>query len=151
MSFAFNSKLNKVLILSVFIAESLSAEIQQPKQNSYFQISADLLVWYPSEEVTNIWVDKIGLDVIPNDEIYAFYSPKSFDLEWSYGFRFGLGYDVGGDSFDTFLNYTWYHSHASHRVHADGDTLLNPELSIDFHDLDNEPIIAQVIKKLAAF
>lgn len=74
-------------------------------------VSADVMAWFASEEVSSIWANVIAQD---NDAINI--HVPSFDFKWDYGFRIGLGSHLVHDQWDTFFYWTHFHTDACHSI-----------------------------------
>lgn len=74
-------------------------------------VSADVMAWFASEEVSSIWANVITLD----DDVLNINVP-SFDFKWDYGFRLGLGSHLLHDQWDTFFYWTRFHTDARHSI-----------------------------------
>ncbi len=78
---------------------------------SKWNVSADLMAWFASEEVTSIWAD-----VIASDQDTSNIGVPSFNFKWDYGFRIGLGSHLLHDQWDTVFYWTRFHTDARHSI-----------------------------------
>lgn len=90
-------------------------------------VSADFLAWFASEEVESIWAD----DIILGNNASTWKAP-GFNFKWDYGFRFGIGYDLVRDQWDTALNWTWFRTDATHTIPSHPIARLGPEFFAAF-------------------
>lgn len=51
---------------------------------------------------------------------------KEVDFDWDWGFRFGLGYNFDHDSWDTYLNYTYFNSADGSRLNVGANGSVIP-------------------------
>ncbi len=72
-----------------------------------WDLSADFLAWFVSEEASAVWADllKVG------DNTSSFGAPD-FHFDWDFGFRVGAGYNFRYDQWDTQLYWTWFRTEA---------------------------------------
>lgn len=73
-------------IATLLLSQNLSASIASDGYSSY----VEALYWYPSQENSNIWVDRIGLEING-----SYWDAISFSWGWDLGFRLGCGYNQG--------------------------------------------------------
>lgn len=78
---------------------------------SKWAVSADVMAWLASEEVSSIWADVIAED----DDAINIRVP-SFNFKWDYGFRIGAGSHLLHDQWDTVLYWTRFHTDARHSI-----------------------------------
>jgi hypothetical protein len=93
-----------------------------------WEIDADFLYWFPSEEVSNIWADII---TITPDNSSSWKAP-SFDLEGNYGFRLGADHKFGSDGWDFMLGWTWFRTSSTHTLWAEPDQTVSAEFFAAF-------------------
>lgn len=132
MVFALISK-GRILIFFLFLLATLSRlHATQSDQNGLpnlsaqggcrWTISADLLYWYPSEEVTAIWAD-----VITSGGNRRSWTAPSFEFKWDFGFRIGAGYHLNYDQWDIALYWTYFRTDAKHRLSSKPGVSIGPE------------------------
>ncbi len=97
------------------------------KPTSGLVVSADFLAWYASEEVASIWADVIN---IGNNT--SSWGAPGFDFVWDYGFRVGVGYDLGYDGWDTLFSWTWFQTSANHSLSSTPSSSLHFEFDAGF-------------------
>jgi len=74
-------------------------------------VSADVMAWFASEEVSSIWADVIAVDHgAVNIKV------PSFSFKWDYGFRIGLGSHLLYDQWDTGFYWTRFCTDAQHSI-----------------------------------
>lgn len=92
-----------------------------------WNISADFLAWYASEEVTSIWAD-----VITVGSNTSSWEALSFNFKWDYGFRIGALHSLAYDHWDTAFYWTWFHTDAKHTIDHSPNTTIIPEFFAAF-------------------
>lgn len=78
---------------------------------SKWAITADVMAWFPSEEVSSIWADVIAVD---HDTINI--KVPGFNFNWDCGFRIGLGSHLLYDQWDTVFYWTHFQTDAQHSI-----------------------------------
>lgn len=85
-------------------------------------VSVDALLWHAKVGGTEYaYTDNNTLASFPVQG-----STKELDFDWSWGFRFGLGYNFAHDSWDALLNYTYFKSNDSSKVDGGGNGAVVP-------------------------
>ncbi len=86
-----------------------------------FDVFGDLLVWYASEQTSSSWAN-----VIAEEETYIteFKAEGAF-FDWNLGFRFGVGYQMEYDGWDTQLYWTWFRTKASSSIPSNRHTVFS--------------------------
>lgn len=74
-------------------------------------VSADVMAWLASQEVSSIWADVIATD----DDVTNIQVP-GFNFKWDYGFRLGVGFNLLHDQWDTVFYWTRFHTGARHAI-----------------------------------
>ncbi|NGX56924.1 MAG: hypothetical protein K1060chlam5_01177 [Candidatus Anoxychlamydiales bacterium] len=103
---------------------NISTSIQDPSSN--WIVSADLLAWLVSEEVSSIWAD-----VITVGDNTSSWEAKVFKFKWDYGFRISTGYHVH-DKWDTALYWTRFHTDAKRTIPYKPNATIIPEFFAAF-------------------
>ncbi len=95
------------------IAKSISGD---------WDVSADFLAWFASEEASAVWADilKIG-----NNR--SSFTAQDFNFHWDFGFRVGAGHSLTYDGWDTELYWTYFRTHA-HQSQKTTSTLIPLEI-----------------------
>ena len=92
---------------------------QSPATAKGWQVSADFLYLYASQEISDIWADVINI----GNNTSSWQAP-SFDFTWDPGFRIGAGRRFGSDRWDSNLYWTWFRTSSTHAIVAGpGDTV----------------------------
>lgn len=134
-AFKFTAALFALGQSSVF-AQNLS----NPLEKSY-SVSADFLYWLASEEVSNIWADIVHVGSNTSS-----WTAPSFDMNWSYGFRFGLDRKFGSQGWDSSLSWTWYQANTSKTIIGKSGDDIDAEFFAAF--LGNDASQASTIHKM---
>ena len=103
-----------------------------------WDLSADTLAWYASEQTTAIWADIIKI----GDNTSSF-TPQDIGFDWDFGFRVGAGYNLEYDKWDTQLYWTWFRTTAKQSrnespefIPIAGGTLVTEEIHPEFFAAD---------------
>lgn len=96
-----------------------------------WNVTADFLAWFPSEEVASIWADVISL----GDNSSTWRAP-GFNFDWDYGFRVGAGTTFGCDAWDTSLTWTSFYTAAKRTITPLPLTHMGPEFDAAFLSTD---------------
>lgn len=73
--------------------------------------SASLLYWHPKVSGTEFAYGVTNFDPAVVTPLKG--CLKSIDFRWNWGLKVGLGYNIGHDGWDIFLEYTWFTSRGS--------------------------------------
>ena len=104
-----------------------------PSSGSW-DLFADALVWYASEQTSAVWADiiKIGSNT-------SSFTPEDLAFTWDFGFRLGAGRNLEYDQWDTQLYWTRFRTeaHQSKRVFPEfipifGSVLVTQEIRPEF-------------------
>ena len=106
---------SKIFWASLLLAGELSADCGN------WDISADFLVWFASEDSTSYWANAIGTKV-SSEGIADTFIAKKVSFDWDYGFRIGAGYHFDYDEWDSQVYWTWFRTDAD--SHIPKDSLL---------------------------
>ena len=87
-----------------------------------WDLSADMLYWFASEEASAVWADilKVGNNT-------SSFTAQDFNFHWDPGFRLGAGYNLKYDQWDTQLFWTSFHTEA-HQSQNTSSTLIPLEI-----------------------
>lgn len=126
------SLISRRLVLLVGLLSQLYAGVpnistRSPCVNSTFGISADLLVWYASQEVTAIWADRIFVG-----DNTSSWTAEGFDFNWDVGCRVGAHYGMAHDQWDTSLIWTYFRTSRRESIPFAEDTVISPEFFAAF-------------------
>jgi len=127
LSFAWISRALFCLLLLSVLSKSTAAQGDglpdfSAQCGCRWAISADLLYWYPSEEVTAIWAD-----VITSGDNRKSWTAPGFDFTWDLGFRVGIGYHLIYDQWDIALYWTHFRTDAKHELSSKPNVSIGPE------------------------
>jgi hypothetical protein len=110
-----------------------------------WDIFADALVWYASEQASSVWVDIIEI----GDNTSSF-TAQNISFGWDAGFRLGVGYRFDYDQWDTQLCWTWFRSNAHQSQHVSpefipvgGGVLVTEEIHPEFFAADLSKIFSE--------
>ena len=103
-----------------------------------WDISADFLAWFVSEESSAVWADVLEV----GDNTSSFGAPD-FDFSWDFGFRVGVGYNLKHDQWDTQLCWTWFRTEAHHSAEV---SIANGTIHPEFFAADLSDNLAQRAK-----
>lgn len=121
MSSALNFKLFRYCLPSALLL--LPVTPIQATNPTHWDISADFLAWFASEEATTVWADV--LEVGSNTSSFG---AANFDFNWDYGFRLGAGYTFDYDCWDTQFYWTWFRTENDHSLNLPvGTGAIHPE------------------------
>ncbi|MCB1082500.1 MAG: hypothetical protein KDK63_05080 [Chlamydiia bacterium] len=93
-----------------------------PGMENRWTLSADLLYWYPSEEVTAIWAD-----VVTTTPEKRSWKAPGFEFKWDVGFRIGAGHHFEYDLWDTKFYWTYFRTASTHALSAKPNTSIGAE------------------------
>ncbi len=103
-----------------------------------WDIFADALYWFASEQASAVWIDIIDI----GDNTSSF-TPQDIGFDWDFGFRLGTGYNFKHDQWDTKLYWTWFRTetHQSKKVVPEfipigGGVLVTEEMHPEFFAAD---------------
>ncbi len=103
-----------------------------------WDIFADALYWYASEQASAVWIDIIKI----GDNTSSF-GAQDIGFDWDFGFRLGTGYNFKRDQWDTKLYWTWFRTetHQSQKVFPEfipvgGGVLVTEEMHPEFFAAD---------------
>lgn len=105
---------------------------------SNWDLHADALGWYASEQASAVWVDIIE---IGNNT--SSFTAQDIGFDWDFGFRVGAGYNLEYDQWDTQLYWTWFRTEASQNkqvfpqfIPVIGGVLVTEEIHPEFFAAD---------------
>ncbi len=116
-----------------------------PRTNGSWDIFADALGWYASEQASAVWADiiKIGNNT-------SSFTAQDLDFDWDFGFRVGAGRNLEYDQWDTQLYWTWFRTdaHQSKRLSPEfisvlGGVLVTEEIHPEFFAADLSSAFSQ--------
>ena len=103
-----------------------------------WDIFADALVWYASEQASSVWADIIEI----GDNTSSF-AAQNLSFGWDAGFRLGVGYNLHRDQWDTQLYWTWFRTKAHQNqdvspefIPISGGVLVTEEIHPEFFAAD---------------
>ncbi len=96
----------------------------QVKEGADLFLTADWLIWQANETGLGFCIktDTSSTSALGEG------SAHSAEFDWESGFRVGFGYNMGHDSWDLYLNWTWFQDDGSEHVHTDGDDFIYPSV-----------------------
>ncbi len=99
-----------LILLLLFVGNNLEAD-----ERGHWNVSADALFWYASEEPTTVWATVLSSKLKSNG-IFSIFDAKGLAFDWDFGFRVGAGYTFEYDGWDTQLGWTWFRTDATSTV-----------------------------------
>ena len=94
------------------------------KQGANLFVTADWLIWEANET-------GLGFAIKTDTDSFSALGEggvKSAEFDWEFGFRVGLGYNMGHDDWDLRLNWTWFQDQGTEHLSTDGDDFLYPSV-----------------------
>jgi Legionella pneumophila major outer membrane protein precursor len=85
---------------------------------------ADILYWKASEETSSIWAT-IGSSSF-NPLISDKWEAKNISFNWDYGLRFGVGYNLSHDKWETRLLWSWFRTKSDSEI-SNTSSLILPQ------------------------
>lgn len=79
-----------------------------PRTTASWDLSADALAWFASEQASAVWADIININLNNTSSFTA----QDLDFNWDFGFRLGAGRNLEYDGWDTQLYWTWFRTEA---------------------------------------
>lgn len=86
-----------------------------------WDIFADFLVWFASEETSTIWASVIS-NTPQNERVFE---AKNLSFDWDFGYRIGFGHHFQSDQWDTQFYWTWFHTKAHNSEPITNDLILS--------------------------
>lgn len=99
-----------------------------------WDVFADALAWYASEQTSSVWADIIDIGDNTSD-----FTAQNLSFGWDAGFRVGAGYNLEYDQWDTQLYWTWFRTKANQTqkvfpefIPISGSVLVTEEILPEF-------------------
>lgn len=138
-----NKKIFSFLVVQAFSMHGLCAvpnDFFLPNPSAHTQnfvskwaVTADVMYWLASEEVSSIWADIIAVDTQAVGNIKV----PGFNFKWDSGFRIGLDSHVLHDQWDTAFYWTQFHTNAQHSISSISQLVPAQEFFAGFLSGDN--------------
>ena len=112
----------------------------QVKDGADLFVTLDLLVWQARETGLALGI----MSQTPDTDVIAGGKVSNFTFEWNPGFRLGVGYNMGHDSWD--LNLTWlrFNTTGHRKAHAHSNQVFYPRLQHPADPVANDNTFSKV-------
>lgn len=105
----------------------LQWHFSQVHSGEEWSVSAEALVWYPSEDIASIWAD-----VITVGKNKSSWKACGFDFRWDTGFRLGLQKKCAVQGWDTSIYWTWFQTSSKNKISFTPNSTISPEFFAAF-------------------